>query len=405
MIRENRPTEVVATLQCGAKSALAALDADCTQIAYSKQDISICVQRELVEKSSNVAFLPTIATTSTLFFFAGEPSGDLLGAPLINSSYSCVGVGGPAMQEAGLKPLFDFEAFQVMGFSSVIPALPRILILLHRIKRWIVRHNPQGVVLIDYAEFNLLLAKKLRQAGYRGKIIQYVCPSIWAWRRKRKRVLEEHVDHLLVLLPFEKRLFERLPVSYVGHPLREVLARHRYSKRFEGIALFPGSRMEEVRENLPIQLEAARRLKEPLYVSVAHPKLLPLIERLAPDCTLVPASERYDLMRSAKGALATCGSVILELGFHQTATVVTYKLSPLHYFLARRIFKIRLPYYSLVNLIADRELYPEFIHKRLDPAEIAEALERVMAAPPPITLCEEATLNPREVLFDVLSLP
>lgn len=332
-------------------------------------------------------------TRGEIFFFAGELSGDLLGAELV--SEGAVGVGGPAMQRAGLKPLFDFEAFQVMGFTAVIPALPRILMQLHRIKRWILKNSPKMVVLIDYAEFSLLLAKQLRKGGYRGKIVQYVCPSIWAWRKKRKKTLESYYDHLLSILPFEEKLFKKLPVTYVGHPLKRELDG---TKRTDEIALFPGSRVQEVRENLPIQLKAARLLGGPIAISVARKKLRPLIEKLAPSCLLV--EEKEALMKRARGALATCGTVNLELGLYQTPTVVTYKLSHFHYFLGRHLFRIRLPYYSLVNLIADRELFPEFIHKKLDASEIAQTLERVMRDPPAFWM-EGAEKSAREVLNEL----
>ena len=339
-----------------------------------------------------------------LFFFAGELSGDLLGADLIDPHFSCVGVGGPAMQKAGLSPLFDFEDFCVMGFTSVLPKLPRILKRLEEIKRWIIHNNPKGVVLIDYAEFNLLLAKRLRKAGYRGKIIFYVCPSIWAWRPKRKEILERDVDCLLALLPFEPALFDSLKASYVEHPLVHTVASHSYKERYEGVALFPGSRSHEIRENLPIQYAAAKMTCEPLFVSIAKPKHADLIKKLAPDAQLVSSKQRYDLMQTAKGAIATCGTVILELGLHQTPTCVTYKLSPLHYVLARYLFKIRLPFYSLVNLIENRELYPEFIDRKLSPKEIARSLEKIMKTPPHFELSNHKSKNPKEEMLHALSL-
>ncbi|MCH9703963.1 MAG: lipid-A-disaccharide synthase, partial [Chlamydiae bacterium] len=304
--------------------------------------------------------------SSKTFFFAGELSGDKLGAPLVGKD--AVGVGGPLMQEAGLTPLFDFDDFQVMGFIPVLLKLPRLLKNLHLIKRWIIKNQPKRVILIDYAEFNLLLAKKLRKAGYRGKIIQYVCPSIWAWRKGRKKILEQHVDHLLTILPFEPKLFDQLDATYVGHPDKpKVLPKKR------GIALFPGSRSAEVRANLPLQLEAARKLQLPIFVSIAREKLRPLVESLAPDATAVEGLIKAD------GAIATCGTVTLEIARAKVPTVVTYKLSRLNYFLARSIFKIRLPYYSLANLVADRELLPEYIHRKIDPDELAQSLRKVMA--------------------------
>lgn len=333
----------------------------------------------------------------TLFFFAGEQSGDLLGAELISADHHCVGVGGPLMQEKGLKPLFDFNAFQVMGFTSILPALPRIFLLFHKIKKWILQNNPKAVILIDYAEFNLHLAKHLRKKGYHGKIIQYVCPSVWAWRKNRIHTLEENLDHLLCILPFETKLFKKLPTSYVGHPLTRKILRHSYSKTYEHIALFPGSRRHEVSANLPLQLAAAKEFSCPIAISVANPALEPLIRRLAPDTLLVPTEYRYDLMRSAKGAIATSGTVVLELGLHQTPTVVTYPLSFFNYFLAKYIFRIRLPFYTLVNLIANREIYPEFIHRKLDSKEIASALQKVMQNPLSFRMDEE----PFEILLDL----
>ncbi len=331
----------------------------------------------------------------TTFFFAGEPSGDLLGASLVTKD--AVGVGGPAMQEKGLKPLFDFDAFQVMGFTSVLPALPRILFLGHQIKKWILKNNPRMVVLIDYAEFNLFMAKQLRKGGYKGKIVHYVCPSIWAWRKKRGKVLEENVDHLLSILPFEEKLFQKLPVSYVGHPLAKAIETHTYTKSYPGIALFPGSRKQEIKQNLPLQLKAAQNMG-PIYISLASEKLRPLIEKIAPKATVVPPCYRYDLMKTAKGAIATSGTVILELGLHATPTVVTYPLSAINYFLAKQIFKIRLPYYTLVNLIADKELYPEFIHRKVDPAEVQQALKKVMEKKPHFEMPKKEAANPKEIL-------
>ncbi|MCP5470046.1 MAG: lipid-A-disaccharide synthase [Chlamydiales bacterium] len=335
-----------------------------------------------------------------IFYFAGEPSGDVLGSELVDSN--SVGVGGPLMQKAGLKPLFDFNAFQVMGFSTVLPALPRIFLLLHKISRWIVKNKPQAVVLIDYAEFNMLLAKKLRKAGYKGKIIHYVCPSVWAWRKKRIHTLEATLDRLLSILPFEKELFEKLPVSYVGHPLERKIAAHTYTQKYDGIALFPGSRTQEIKANLPLQLAATEGKTR--FISLAREELRPLIEKIAPNETLVSPEYSYDLMKSAKGALATCGTVVLELALHQTPTVVTYPISPINYFIVRRLFKVRLPFYALPNLIANRELFPEFIHRYVRAEEVSSALTRVMNKPLQFHMSQEKTLNPKEEIVREVSL-
>ena len=124
--------------------------------------------------------------------------------------------------------LMPMENFQVMGITAVLKALPKLISNFRRIKRTIVQNNPEAVILIDYAEFNMILARSLRKAGYRGQLIHYVCPSVWAWRKKRAKSLEKTLDRLLCILPFEPQLFDekRLSTSYVGHPLVQQIKKH-----------------------------------------------------------------------------------------------------------------------------------------------------------------------------------
>lgn len=158
------------------------------------------------------------------------------------------------------------ERFQIMGFSQVAFKLPRLYFDLRHLSKTIAQQNPQGVILIDFPDFTMHLAAHLRKRGYKGTIIHYVCPSVWAWRKNRAKKLAQTVDHLLSILPFEQKYFANLPlaVSYVGHPLTSLIASHNYdlSHIFPEnlIALFPGSRPHEIKNNLPLQLEAAKKL-------------------------------------------------------------------------------------------------------------------------------------------------
>lgn len=362
----------------------------------------------LIQKKAREAPQPS---TRSVFLFAGEQSGDVLGSSLVaalkkrNPHFKVYGVGGPLMQQAGMEIFHPLERFQVMGFSAVIKALPRLLIDFRKIRNEILKARPAAVVLIDYPDFNMFLAKSLRKKGFQGKVIHYVCPSIWAWRKKRIHTLVKTLDHLLAILPFEKNLFAKtsLPVTFVGHPLIAAIDNYPYDPHWNPsqkplIAIFPGSRRHEIELNLPLQLAAAKKLGPgyTLAVSVARPGLEELIrQHTDSSMLLVPSEKRYELMRAAQGAIATSGTIILELGLHGTPTLVTYQLASLNYLLGRYVFRIRLPFYTLVNIICGKEVYPEFIHKKLSSDEIHLALKRLLENP---TACRQECFHLRELL-------
>ncbi len=330
-------------------------------------------------------------TSHSLFLFAGEQSGDLLGGNLIKAlkelspDLELFGVGGKVMAEAGLEVIHPMERFQVMGFSDVFKSLPRLYADFKKIRTLILNRKPEAVILIDYADFNMRLAASLRKKGYQGKIVHYVCPSVWAWRKNRVFSMAKNLDLLLTILPFEKNCFNqtKLDVTYVGHPLVSVIDNYKYGEPLKTkeplIAIFPGSRRHEIEINLPLQIKAAKELGLPVAVSVARPELQGLIEKHAgKDALLVPCEKRYELMKSASCALATSGTIILELGLHSVPTVVTYKMSALNCILGKYIFRINLPSYTLVNLICEKKVYPEFIHRFLSTKEIGHSLKKLL---------------------------
>ncbi len=346
-----------------------------------------------------------------LFVFAGEPSGDVLGGKLIEAlkkrdpTLAISGVGGPLMRSAGMEVIHPMERFQVMGFSDVFKALPRLYADFRKIKKQILQCRPAGVVLIDYPDFNMLLAKALRKNGYRGKLIHYVCPSVWAWRKKRVKTLAKTLDSLLSILPFEKNCFAQtqLSVTYVGHPLVAAIDTYTYDSAYPLpsdkpiLAIFPGSRRHEIALNLPIQWEAAKRFPDHTpVISVARPELMEEIEKhVDSGAHFAPQDKRYELMRAANLALATSGTIVLEIGLHAVPTIVTYQLATLNYLLGRYAFRIRLPFYTLVNIICEREVFPEFIHKNLSVDEIVEALRSL-----DVEKCREACWELRTRLLD-----
>ncbi len=313
---------------------------------------------------------------------SGEQSGDQLAASLLTKlDAPCFGMGSTEMEKTGCEIIES--PLHVMGFAAVAFALPKILAQMARLQKAILKRNPKAVITIDNPDFSMFIAKRLRKKGYKGKLIHLVSPSVWAWRKNRIHTLANTIDHLFTILPFEASYYEKtsLPVTYIGHPLVHTVSLHKHSPLNlpeDVIALFPGSRSHEISDNLPLQLEAAKG--HPIAISVARPELEPLI-RCHTNAPLIPADKRYDLMHQAKAAIATSGTIVLELGLCHTPTIVTYKLSPFNYLLTRYLFRVHLPYYTLPNLVCEREIFPEFIHKTIDPREITCALVRLIANP------------------------
>jgi lipid-A-disaccharide synthase len=322
-----------------------------------------------------------ILTPYDIFLFAGESSGDLHGESLIEQllalrpNLSLYGVGGPRMRAAGLSCLMPMENFQVMGFFPVFLALPKILVSFYRIARHILKAKPKVVLCIDYPGFTLRLERYLKKKGFQGKIVHYICPSVWAWGKGRIPLMEKTLDLLLSIFPFEKEHFSpSFPISYVNR----ISSYHYHPFPVEPnkklITLFPGSRQKEIELNLPLQLKALDILlnKDPNLVaaiSISHPKFQHLINDyiydIAPTLSgrIFPvfAEQTYNLMASTSLALAKSGTVTLELALHKVPTVVVYAIPSIDLFIAKDLLRIRLSFYCIVNIIGKKEIYVELI--------------------------------------------
>lgn len=331
--------------------------------------------------------------TQRLFLFAGEPSGDLHGSHLYRElklqfpDAIIEGVAGPLMRAEGMEGLWRVEDFSVMGFTDVIFALPRLVKKFYQIKKHILKTDPAAVILIDYPGFNLRLAKALRNANFKGKIVHYICPTVWAHGKGRIQHMAETLDLLLTIFPFEKQHFANTPlkVEFVGNPLVEGLQQYPYSENWKAelnlpkkplVAIFPGSRSGEIARNLPTQLEALKVLKEKHSEAAfglscsseeMQPEILKIIEKSAlKDVYLIPKKYTYELMRDSHSALAKSGTVTLELALHKRPTAVVYALSPLNRFIAKYLLRLKLPYYCIVNILGNKEIFPEMIEKGFD---------------------------------------
>jgi len=356
---------------------------------------------------------------SDLFILAAEPSADLHGAHLIDALHSLAphqsiaGVLGPRMREKNVQCCYQMEELQVMGFTDVIAALPRLFRLFRQIRQTILELNPRTVVCIDYPGFNIRLEQSLRKKGYRGRLIHYICPTVWAWGKKRIPVMAKNLDLLLTLFPFEKDCFAytSLPVQYVGHPLVKKTDQHLPNAHFHEryhlnptkkiLALFPGSRQTEIERNFPLQIAAAKEMlaKTPdqqIAVSLSHPQFRAHLARCG--FPIIEPEHNYDLMRHAHLALATSGTVTLELALFQTPTVAQFAIRPFDVFLAQKIFRINLPHYVIVNILMRKTVFPELFGPHLTLESLLHSAKILWNDEHARQICKEGCHQMKELL-------
>jgi lipid-A-disaccharide synthase len=349
-----------------------------------------------------------------LFVIAGEKSGDEIAARVLSpfiSKAKIQGVIGPNLKKIGAEEIFSIDSFSVMGIVDVIKALPRILKAYSVLKKKILSEKPSLLLLVDNAEFSLIFAKKLRNHGYTGKIVQLVSPSVWAWRKSRIKILEENFDLLLSIFPFEKEYFQnsKLKVEYVGHPLIEKLINVKEEKRLNLpkekpiIAIFPGSRKKETNLNLPLQLESVKHIKShQIAISLSSEKLRPLVEKWIRskniDATIIPSDNRYELMQRADFALAKFGTINLELAYFLTPTITSFPLPKIEKFLLKNVFKVFLPHYSIVNILAKRRIFPEYVAFFATTENLRNEVENFRNHPKILRLTKESLKDVKEIL-------
>jgi lipid-A-disaccharide synthase len=340
-----------------------------------------------------------------VYLIAGEPSGDVIGGRLIEalnatagSNFSVSGVGGPEMEAAGLKSLFPYGELAIMGLFEVLPSVPRLLRRMRSVAADIERLKPDVIVTIDSPGFVFGVIRRLRSRDCPR--VHYVAPTIWAWRAGRVRKFRKHFDHLLALFPFEPTLFDAagLASTFVGHPVAEgdvdagdgvgFRARHGIPTSSTMLCVLPGSRRGEVSRLLPIARETLERVmpdhSDVTLVIPAAANVRALIEETVsewpwPVVVADGAEERYDAFAAADLALATSGTVTLELSWAAVPTIVMYRVPWLTGEIARRMIRVR--YASIVNIVADRELLPEFLQPRCRPKLIAAALSDLISNP------------------------
>jgi lipid-A-disaccharide synthase len=321
-----------------------------------------------------------------IFISAGEPSGDLHAANLVKAlkqrlpDAEFVGYGGPQFQQAGARVLYPLVELAVMWFGRVLLNLHKFVRLAWDAERYFRDEKPDAVVLIDYPGFHWALAKRAKRQGV--PVIYFVPPQIWAWAGWRVKKMKRYVDHVLCSLPFEPRWYHDRGVTgavYIGHPYFDELTHRTLDQPFldaeeaKGgpvVALLPGSRTQEVSRNLPVMLRAAAEVRKRVptarfTIACLYEKHAGLARELAAQSGLdldgleIHAARTAELIREADVAWAVSGSVGLELMNEALPTVVLYTVGRFDLWIARPFIKAK--YISLVNLLADAEVMPEYL--------------------------------------------
>jgi lipid-A-disaccharide synthase len=338
-----------------------------------------------------------------IFLIATEESGDRLGANLmkvlrqrLGGAVQFEGVGGRAMTREGLASLFPIEELSIIGLAAVVKQLPKILRLIKQTAAAVTQASPDILVIIDSPDFTHRVAKRVRASDPRIPIVDYVSPSVWAWRPGRARAMRTYVEHVMALLPFEPDAYRRLhgpPCSYVGHPLIEQLASlrpgadeaRRRSEPPPVLLVLPGSRRGEIRHHMTVFGQALSRLKDD---GVAFELILPTMPHLQEAVTealgawpvqprvVVGEQEKRAAFRIAHAALAKSGTVTLELALAGVPMVTAYRTGSTEAWILRRAINVNSV--ILANLVIGDNIVPEFLQQDCTPEKLSRALRDVV---------------------------
>ena len=334
---------------------------------------------------------------------AGEASGDQHAARLVEEVHQrapdvqFAGIGGPRMRRAGVEIVVDSREMAVVGLFEVLAHFPSIYGALQLMRRKLREERPDLLVLVDYPDFNLRLAKTARRLGI--KVLYYISPQVWAWRQKRVHKIGRLVDMMAVVFPFEVPFYEKagVPVRFVGHPLAEEVssplsveeARVQLGLASDApvVGLFPGSRRSEIMRLLPTLIEAAERLTRrhpklqfilPQASTLTEADLRPYIENTAVDIRVV-ADRFYDVVRACDTIVSASGTATLEIALMEVPLVVIYKVAPLSYRIMSSLIKV--DRIALCNIVAGKAVATELLQEAASAERIADEVDTLLDDP------------------------
>jgi len=328
---------------------------------------------------------------------AGEASGDLYAAGLVealrrrNPDLEFFGCAGPRMQRAGVRPVIDAASLAVVGLVEVVTHIPRIWREYRKLLRAAAQQRPEIAILTDSPDFHLRLARRLKKLNI--PVIYLIAPQVWAWRQGRLPVMQRTIDQLLCIFPFEQEFFvsHGIDTVYLGHPLTrmvkpsagraELRRRHGIAEGTPVIALLPGSRKGEADRHLPILLETADRIAKagllpaPKFI-LAVPPGLNLKERISGSSIQLLEGQSWDVLVCSDLALAASGTVTIEASLLGTPMITFYRVNRLSWWMGRHLVKV--PFFSMVNMVAGRKIVPEFIQDEMTAGRLAEEALRLL---------------------------
>jgi len=334
----------------------------------------------------------------SILIVAGENSGEKYGADLVHQfkklqpSLSFFGIGGKHIEREGVRLLFSVEELAVVGVFEIISHLPRIKKIFNKITMETKHQKPSAAVLIDSPDFNLRLARKLKKMSI--PILYYISPTVWAWRKGRLKTIKKTVDKMMLIFPFEEKIYEDygIPAVYVGHPLKdrvrasltkdEFLEKYGLNPQKKLVSLLPGSRQSELKYHLPVLAEAVERIKSEWDTQF----VLLLAETLDENFlfSLIPpglkglkilGEDHYEAISSSELVLSACGTANLEAALLETPLVSFYRISPLTYFFTHRLATIK--NFSIVNILAGDRIVPELIQRDFTAQNIFEETKKI----------------------------
>jgi len=359
---------------------------------------------------------------SQILIVAGEASGDIHGAELVNAIRNLkevhfFGIGGEAMRTAGVEIVEDNKKMAVMGLVEVFGRLPHILGVLKKMKRLARNRKPELAILIDYPDFNFKIAKYLRKIGI--PIVYFISPQVWAWRKGRVKLLSKTVSKLLVIFPFEVDFYKdkKMEAIYVGHPLcriiKENLEREPAEKEAYGFhesgklfGILPGSRVAEIKYHLKKILESCQLLKKKypdaqfglVKASTLDKSIFPPYLNAGDLDVKIIEDNRHGFIKSCDFVITSSGTATLETALIGTPMAVVYRCSYTTYLLGRLI--VNVPYIAMANLVAGKEIVPEFIQYQFTPHKISGEIIEILESPEKYHKMKSELANIREKLGD-----
>ncbi|MCP2519301.1 lipid-A-disaccharide synthase [SCandidatus Aminicenantes bacterium Aminicenantia_JdfR_composite] len=337
----------------------------------------------------------------SILIIAGENSGEKYGAQLIkefkklSNKYSFFGIGGNWMEKEGVELIFRISDVSLRGIFEIISHIPKVLNIFNSILKEVKNRRPVVSILIDFPDFNLRLAKKLRKMKI--PVLYYISPTIWAWRKGRIKKIKKYVNKILLIFPFEMEIYKNYGVNaiFVGHPLLERikinLSKEDFFRKYglnskqKLIAFLPGSREGEIKYHLPVLIEAIQKLKNKIkaqFILVRAENIKEdLIEKYLNsnlDAKVI-SEDNYEAMYYSDLIISSCGTANLEAALLEKPLITFYKLSPFTYNLGIHFIRIR--NYSIVNILAGKRIVPELIQKDFTPENIYKEALRILNSP------------------------